>query len=263
MTDESPKARLLERAEAYPDVWKQADLLRSRRHPDGYNWHDCCFLPLAGWQAIVQKQNPRIKDAALVEEAEVLAAAGAWRVTQGIYRFEPAVFDQVVEQGVPSGVSYEVLFQLPEWCVYVETPGLKVVGRELRGFFAHVEYDFNESYPELRLLLDTDKGLRGVCIPLARALLKDVIDHTVSAAKSNAGVVALVSRRMPPESDRSLLDALVALLLHLCSERAEFGRNGRPVKPKAVRTRKGVRHFPPEQVRIWSVGQGERASERT
>ena len=262
MTDDSPKARLLERAEAYPEVWKQADLLRSRRHPEGYDWHECCFLPLAGWQAIVQKQKPGVTDAALAEEAEVLAAAGAWRVTQGIYRFERPVFDEVVRQGVSSGVSYEVLFQLPEWCVYVETPGLKAVGRELYGFFAHVEHDFNENYPELRLLLDTDKGLRGACIPLARALLRDVIDQTVSAAKANSGLLALVSRRMPPEADRTLLDALVALLLHLCSERADFGRDGRPVKPKAVRTRKGVRHFPPERVRIWPVGKGETASAR-
>ena len=45
-----------------------------------------------------------------------------WRVTQGIYRFDPTTFDALWKTPVTGDIPTEVLFYLPEWCAYIPTP---------------------------------------------------------------------------------------------------------------------------------------------
>jgi hypothetical protein len=60
---------------------------------------------------------------------------------------------------------------------------------------------------------------------------------------------------------------LVSLVLYLCSQAAEV-RNGsgsdqRPARPQPVKTKKGLRLFPPERPTPWEVGYRLGASLRT
>lgn len=81
-------------------------------------------------------------------------ALAAWRVTQGIYRFDPTTFDALWKTPVTGDIPTEVLFHLPEWCVYIPTPDQTWQGAMLNGFFAHLECDMNKRRIELRLVLD-------------------------------------------------------------------------------------------------------------
>ena len=93
---------------------------RSRRKELG-NWPDWCFLPLAGTYAIVSKGKTPANQA---HHIGILGALAAWRVTQGIYRFDPTTFDAPPGERASHRVTSrpEVLFHLPEWCVYIPTP---------------------------------------------------------------------------------------------------------------------------------------------
>src|SRR5690606_26189287 len=48
----------------------------------------------------------------------------------------------------------ELLYCLPEWCVYIETPGKNFGPHRMNGFFAHLEYGAYFGHGELRLLID-------------------------------------------------------------------------------------------------------------
>jgi hypothetical protein len=136
----------------YPSAWKQVDEFRSSRKEMG-DWPDRCFLPLAGTYAIVSK-GKALQSANWVQHVGVLGALAAWRVTQGIYRFDPTTFDALWKTLVTGDIPTQVLFHLPEWCVYIPTPDQTWQGSTLNGFFAHLEQDMNDRRIELRLVLD-------------------------------------------------------------------------------------------------------------
>ena len=81
----------------------------------------------------------------MISDVARLAALGAWRVTQGIYRFDPDLYLAIIETSVDGDLPHDVLYRMPEWCVYVETPGMLWLGVQLHGFFAHLESDAKSS----------------------------------------------------------------------------------------------------------------------
>ena len=85
-----------------------------------------------------------------------LGALAAWRPTQGIYRFDSSLYNAVIDTPLTGDLPCEILHRMPEWCVYVETPGLRWLGAGLYGFFAHMEWDAGTGREELRLLLDSE-----------------------------------------------------------------------------------------------------------
>lgn len=243
----------------YPDAWRQVDDFRAARRELG-SWPDWCFLPLAGAFAIVSKGD-KCRSIDQVRHVGVLGALAAWRVTQGIYRFDSTILDELWETPVTGDIPTEVLFHLPEWCVYVPTPGKKWGDSALHGFFAHLEHDANDGRTELRFVLDVtgvggddlivmpvhlDQG--GVAGGLA-AMQRECARH---AHKFALTPVAL------PEELTDQVSPLVSLVLYLCTQSAEVrdgsGGGRRPAQPQPVRTRRGARLFPPDRPNSWEVG---------
>ncbi len=157
----------------YPDAWKLVDEFRSRRKELG-DWAQWCFLPLEGTYAIVSKGNT-LQSPSQAQHIGILGALAAWRVTQGIYRFDPTTFDALWKTPVKGDIPTEVLFHLPEWCVYIPTRDQTWQGATLNGFFAHLESDMNDRRTELRLVLDvTDSaGDQLILMPIHRCQVGD------------------------------------------------------------------------------------------
>lgn len=69
----------------YPKAWKHVeDMLQDKGNglPD---WPDWCFMPLAGWYAIVSADaGVQTLDATLIFDVARLGAIGTWRYSQGI-----------------------------------------------------------------------------------------------------------------------------------------------------------------------------------
>jgi hypothetical protein len=202
----------------------------------------------------------------LINDVGVLGALAAWRVTQGIYRFDPDVYDAVIQTPITGDLPHDVFFGLPEWCVYVETPGLTVFNRETAGFFAFLEYDTGDGRKELRLVLDClpenlsegyKPSLMSAVMHLGSWSLQESIEKTAQESRRQAESLKM-DFDAPPESTAYLetgFTPLISLLLYICSANSEIGDGGRkPARPKSKKTKKGIRIFPAPKVSVWDVG---------
>ena len=217
-------------------------------------------MPLAGAYAIVSK-GATLRSIDQARHVGVLGALAAWRVTQGVYRFDPTVLDALWETPVTGDIPTEVLYHLPEWCVYVPTPERRWHGDALHGVFAHLEHDVNDKRTELRFILDVTGPGGDDPIVMPIHLGKGGVAGGVAAMVREAARHIPVSVQTPDGLVEELTDdvsPLVSLVLYLCSQAAEVRTGGggdrRPFPPQPVKTKKGVRLFPPERPAPWEVG---------
>jgi len=171
-----------------------------------------------------------------------------WRATQGIYRIDSTVYSELITTPFAGELPVDVLLRLPEWCVYVETPGLLVARTggdepyQLRGVYARLDFDDAHAWPHLMLLLDMPAAprLESGALPL-RGTLADSIAEGLDGATARRDV-------------RSYIEPVINLLLYLCTIN-DYGGPARPANPEPVRTRRdGWRLFPPSHPRVWDVG---------
>jgi hypothetical protein len=243
----------------YPDAWKQVDEFRAKRKELG-NWPNWCFLPLAGTYAIVSKAKT-LQSPNQAHHMGVLGALASWRVTQGIYRFDPTTFAALWKTPVTGDIPTEVLFHLPEWCVYIPTPDQTWQGALLNGFFAHLEWNMNDRRTELRLLLDVTGAAGDQLEVIPLQLGKGGVAAGVEAMRREGARPFPVTMYTPDgviESLSSDVSPLVSLVLYLCSQAAEIQEVGGgkrvPTRPKPQKTKKGMRIFPPDHPSYWEVG---------
>ena len=260
-----PKRHLEYYSRVYPSAWKHVDKLRAERGKTLPLWPEWCFIPLAGAYAIVSGEaesqginvaNPDGRP--LVNDVGIIGALAAWRVTQGVYRFDPDVYQAVIDTPISGDLPHTVLFALPEWCIYIETPELKAHGVPVVGFFAYLEYDAGDTRKELRLVLDCDgesPGLLSVPMHLGPWPLRESLDRMIEEARRQSETSGI---EFPPglaEHMEAGHAPLLSLLLYICAVNGEIGGGDkRPVKPRAKKTKKGPRMFPAQRVTVWDVG---------
>ena len=202
----------------YPDVWNQYDTFRQGRGKDGLpGWPEWCYCPATAC-TVASESAPDI--------IARLGALAAWRLSQGVYQFNPALYASIIASPVEN-LPTEAWYRLPEWCVYIDTPGLSWDGNFLAGFFAHLEYNTNTERAELRLLLDVDSEQGPVLV--SQSIF---IDETILE----------VSTPLKP---------LLGLVLYLCN--ADLGENA-PRRPLPKKTKSGWKMFPPDKPKVWNIG---------
>ncbi len=222
---QSPANYISRVAKQLPNIWSDIDSARKHR-----SWPQWCFIPLADVAPLVGTGDP----VALSNTTSIVTGLAAWRTTQGIYRFDPALHQNLIDTPI-TNLPAEVLTLLPEWGVYVETtayPGA-------RGFFAWCEFDYRSEGAELRFLIDTPSGLFPIAIPLVVGTLSDAI--------------ASVTYGLIPDLNEKI-SGPVSLLLYICSVSADLGKYT-PTHPEPKKVKKGERIFPPHQPSIVTVGE--------
>lgn len=252
-----PRDHLVVAGKLYPEAWRQADAFRADRGRDGLpDWPDWCYLPMAGWYAIVSGGGESRVPLHMIGDVGRLAALGTWRATQGIYRFDPTLYEAIVSTPVTNDLPHEVLYRLPEWGVYIETPNMTANGSPMHGFFAHLEWDAGNGRPELRLLLDTDAALLPIPIHLGPWSLDESLARMTDVASLHSMSMGLgPSPADTVDQLRPWVEPLISLLLYLCSQNAEIGDGSRvPKKPEPKRTKRGWRMFPADRPTTWDVG---------
>ena len=259
---------------AYPQAWRQVGRLRAARGGELPAWPQWCYLPLHGAYAIVSGGGDNVVPFERAHHVGILGALAAWRVTQGIYRFDPALYGAVIDTPLERDLPREPLYRLPEWCVYVETPDLiwQVAGesRPIHGVWAHLDWDERiEGAPhdELRLVRDTARmpeealdPLHG-CIPIPLILGEGTIAEALARVLASGAVEARQHGLQPPAE---LTDAhivapalwpIVSLVLYLCADGADIGEGAKPMNPQPKRTRRhGLRLFAADRPTVWNVG---------
>jgi len=266
----------------FPRIWQQVDDLRGRRGKDIPDWPQWCFMPLAGAYAIATQGRDDVQPRGV--DVGVIGALAAWRPAQGIYRFDPTLFQALWDTPVEGDLPTAILERLPEWCCYVPIePARTLLGITARGFFVHLEHDTNTHHRELRFLVDMDPlHLTPVVLHLA-GNLSECLHEAMEETRRNArkygmgtvynpdGSLSEFQAATPEERERlvdyvtryteergSEIEPLVSLTLYLCSTNAEIlGRDGqlKPLnRPRLKHTKRGTRLFPPPAAEVWEVG---------
>ncbi|HBM3184917.1 TPA: hypothetical protein LVM22_001182 [Klebsiella oxytoca] len=225
----SPKHHLVAAGKIYPDIWRKIDEIRSSAP-----WPAWCFAPMSEIFTCIRTDWVGRSDIHnMTADVARLASLAAWRATQGIYQFDPDLYAALVTTPVER-LPAEVLTLLPEWGVYIETPG----NERFHGFFASCDYDPRNSSPELRLLLASEDNLIPIAIPIINGMLADAIDiATPGFGNALAG----------------MCQPLISLVLYICSVSADFGHYS-AFRPVPTKTKKGLRIFPPDKPKIIKTG---------
>jgi hypothetical protein len=245
----------------YPNAWRHVEKFRQDRGGDLPRWPAWCFLPLAGWYAIVSEDSGG-ESVPLKQISDVgrLAAVGTWRYTQGVYRLSTEFMVALSRTQITGEIPVEVLLRLPEWCVYIEVENMNWGGLNLHGFFAHLEWDAKTERTELRFLLDTEAALLPIPLHIGPWNLTEAIERAMAESQKQAMSLGKEFRgyQKIPKPISKNLSALVSMVLYLCSEQPDIvdkeptGKT--PSRPKPTKIKKGWKLFPPEKPTIWMVG---------
>lgn len=250
-----PRRHLIAAGKLYPGAWRQFDQFRAGRGKELPQWPDWCFVPMAAAYAVVSGGGDNRILPHMIGDVARLVAVASWRVTQGIYRFDPALYCALIETPIGGDLPADVLYRMPEWCVYIETPGLSWMDTTLHGFFAHLEWDVGTARTELRLLLDSEADLTPIPVHIGRWPLAEAVARALDVSRVHAAGLGIP---VPDGATNTLTDTvapLVSLLLYLCADDAEIGDGrARPAHPTPTRTKQGWRLFPADKPTAWEVG---------
>lgn len=260
------------------------------RHKRPDLWPAWCYVPV---DVVVDATDPD-GEYRLEAEAEddgrkleanlhfAMEAVGlaAWRMTKGVYRFDPDLFDAVWSTPITKELPGEVLRHLPEWCVYIPTPGKRYEDADLHGFFAYLDHDaLRRTRKHLVLLLHTsEKHLTPIMVALSASLLGGIIEgdlesivtasspriraHLKAQMEGGQGMlrraVMIRALQATAEHTREVVTPLVSLVLYLCAVNRDVqpadGSDRAPRNPRPKPTKKGHKTFAAQTPAVWRVG---------
>jgi len=263
----------------YPDLGSQVDRLRSMRGKQVPDWPSWCLMPMGLWMHIADPGGT-FNPVALMN-APRLSGYGTWRYTQGVYRIDPSLLDALTDTPLTGDLPSDSLLRLPQWSVYVVTPGMKHGAAPLHGFLAFLDWNPETKSADLCIIPDIDVPdfdhlQMATPIPIGKWSLPDAFARMASrgaralesdpdlAQKAGIGQQAIDWLGLPnPERYNQmaeLFSPLVSILLYLCSEEPEIDPDREPGtsphNPFPKRVKRGWRLFPPQHARVWHVGRG-------
>lgn len=240
--------------------------LRGGKYP---NWPRWCFLPYVYWKSMLLKSEPS-KHPVLTNEQKVeldfLSILGTWRYSQGIYTLHPDFLTALTETPIDGILPSEVFHRLPEWCVYVKTPGFTWLSKPLHGFWVQNEYNIYNKLSNLHILLDSDyekqtswRFRANNCTVVD--IINTEINNLIDAGNSIYCDVLKVNeiRDYYVGKKGELLKKILTIILYICSDEPEIDDSRipgvYPKYPERVKTKKGFRLFPAPGPRYWRVGE--------
>lgn len=233
---------------AFPGIWSRVDKVRSKGRG---HWPKWCYLPYEEARQIMSKYDPKLPPdlktddlRSIYQETEAarsilahnLCLYSAWRHTKGVYRFDPDIFEMVIDTEIDRDLPCEILTRLPEWGVAIETPNLKIMQYEKSHVLVTVT--MKENAPVILLNCDL---FSPIVIPLAR--------QSIAEALERDNIPGVLDDIFEPFVRRAL-----CLAIYLCCDAPDLsgGTERRNLKP--TKTNHGLRYFPPEKVQMWNVG---------
>lgn len=245
-------------------------------------WHPACFIP---YQYFFDFNLKRIEEKAkskitmtdeikqhLTEHSLLLQVLATWRYSGGIYKFDPDIYDYLINSETEL-ILPNILTNLPEWSMFIETPGMTFQNNSITGFFAHFDDSGDRLYLKISLLTDNKDNLSNKDnLPSLLYLIIDLgfdsLDASIleitktrlyayqqvnSTLKKPLSNFELIQRA---EDEKQILKKLLALLLYLCVKEPEIKHaksEELPTKSKPSPKKGGLQFFP-VNTKIWEVG---------
>jgi len=234
----------------YPGIWGRIDALRSLECTAIDELPSWCFLPKDASKYLVQShRQERNLSFQGYTDSKLLSALAAWRVTKGIYSFDPDVYDAVVKSPVTGILPFEVLCRLPEWCVYVETPGLSFMGKPTIGMWSHLEWDDQFQMASLHITAHSSSELHHIEIGLKNWTLQRALGSCLQFGCNGVAIQMNIN---------ALCDDIapfISLLLYLSSQTDDIGDGmTSPKNPEPKVVRNVPRLYQANRLTQWNVG---------
>jgi hypothetical protein len=234
-------------------------------------WPDICYAPFWVWH-LAHNLTPEVPAALIGDNlnknnsafatVELLNILGNWRREQGIYQFPQPLMKTVAESGVVGHFSEKTFASLPEFGIYVETPGFSFGNQKLHGFFASQSYAIGLGLT-LRLALDKECSMTLISLSLEdvtnidEALSKPIHQYN----RSHNVIVHSLEERYACQSGRGqadprTLESLVALLIFICQRNDEITDSNGSTRTSSIEIK--ARKKAPMRVdappKTWNVG---------
>lgn len=253
--------------QTFPRLWKDIDACRAKH---SRSWPPWCFIRRDELNDIIESylvtppanDDERLGNRMRVQRAAVLAP---WRISKNVYRFDPDIYDALIRTSLRGNIPVDLLLGLPEWAVYIETPGLDTYFGRSEGFLASLNCS-PRTHGQVRLTL---LSLQGDNFWLEWLPLKDgmtieqAMAYTLELRQAETARMKLSRprREVTLEEAASHVSKLLNLLLYICQLNSEYldiragdGSTRIPSNPQPTKTKKGLRWFPPDKPTIWECG---------
>lgn len=260
-----PERQLAFIAKRFPTLWRELDACRAER---SRSWPDWCFFPKSELETILAPYLPtRKNDDQAIEIYYLIRLATVlipWRVSRNVYRFDPDIYQALSKTSLKGKLPVELLMKLPEWTVYIETPGiLHPSGVEIQGVAASLNYSWeNDIVLFLVPFASGKRFLRGIILRedfTIEAALKETVEryHDMIGRMN----LSKPGNMLNLEDEISFVSKIMNLLLYICQTGSEFldvrcsdGIERVPANPSPTKTKKGLRYFPPKRPTVWECG---------
>jgi len=257
----NPEIHLNKIIKDYPRLNQKVNMFRAGKGKEYPDWPNWCFLPIAAWIAIItESHKTNTLSLSLSDIVGKLAALATWRYSKGIYRIGDELSESLLDCEITGDLPADIFYRLPEWCIYIEAPGLKWFDKNASGFFCHLEWDANTGESELRLLIVLDNDLINFPIHIGSFTIIEAINKTIDFINMNAekkGFYLSIDHSHSKVYAKQLTPYL-STILYLCSIEPDISDKvffqGSPSYPKAVKTKTGLNFFPAEKTRVFDVG---------
>jgi hypothetical protein len=259
-----PPLKLIKKMETvFPRGFKDFKTIYYNRGIRLPEWPDWCYVPAQLIEdnlviRVGEDINSKEDFYNALKQPILLTAAATWRLTKGIYRFDADVYKELVEQELHGELPTELLMRLPEWCVYIETPGMD----NSEGFMAFLNYDLNTERPDLIFIVFTDTDAYPYLMPLGNWNLKEALE--ISLNRNVEGLQEMQKQidfkldsaesfklNLEKEKDDYVnrINRRLNLLLYLCSNNADI-----PAIPFQMHGNGTKRMIAAAECRVWDVG---------
>lgn len=196
---------------------------------------------------------------------------GSWRLTKRIYSFDETVQDELFSTN-SMDINSDVLFNLPDYCVFIDLKNKKINDTEYDGFLASISESPNDGnkknlqlgFIEKKFGLSDENfekrdnfalfyKLRTISVPLNKGNIIEAFEHLMEIKEKECGYAVFLEDSFVKKL-HELIRVAVSHLMYLCQEQPDY-TGGFPTCYVRNRVKLNMKLEPPRKSTVIGVGE--------